>query len=88
MAIMTDKPTDDHNEQRPPIPSEKAKIFIEGPSAYETTAIGIKITYSNVEYTDKGAFILTDSSKDVRSWFIGAISLLQVGNYKYFYDCK
>ena len=69
-------------------PSEKAKIFIEGPSAYETTAIGIKITYSNVEYTDKGAFILTDSSKDVRSWFIGAISLLQVGNYKYLYDCK
>ena len=69
-------------------PSEKAKIFIEGPSAYETTAIGIKITYSNVEYTDKGAFILTDSSKDVRSWFIGAISLLQVGNYKYYYDCK
>ena len=69
------------------IPSEKAKIFIEGPSAYETTAIGIEITYSNVEYTDKGAFILTESSKDIRSWFIGAISVLMVGNDKYFYDC-
>ena len=68
--------------------NERSKIYIEGPIAYETTAIGIDIRYENVELTDKGAFVLTESSKDIRSWFIGAQSVLMVGGSSYEYNCR
>ena len=68
-------------------PSEKSKISINGPTAYETTAIGIKITYFSVE-NDNGVFTLTNSSKDMRAWVIGNKSILLIGTEAaYEYDC-
>ena len=57
-------------------PGGKSKIKIRGATASEITSAGINITYSNVNLSDKGAFSLTESSKDIRAWFIGATSFL------------
>lgn len=70
------------------IPSEKSKILIDGPKAYETTAIGIDIIYSNVNLSDKGAFTLQGASNDQgRTWFIGSKSFLLLDTQMLPYDC-
>ena len=71
------------------IPSEKSKIFIDGPTAYETTAIGIQIVYSSVSLSDKGAFILREASNDPgRAWFIGSESFLLLDADRLPYNCN
>ena len=70
------------------IPSEKSKINIEGPKAYETTSIGVKISYTNVNLSDKGAFTLQGASNDPgRVWFIGAQSFLLLDTKVLTYNC-
>ena len=70
------------------IPSEKSKINIEGPKAYETTSIGVKISYTNVNLSDKGAFTLQGASNDPgRVWFIGAQSFLLLDTKVLPYNC-
>ena len=71
------------------IPSEKSKILIDGPKAYETTAIGVDIIYSNVNLTDKGAFTLQGASNDPgRAWFIGSQSFLLLDTDMLPYNCN
>ena len=71
------------------IPSEKSKIFIDGPEATEITAIGIKIKYSNVNLSDKGAFSLQGASNDPgRAWFIGSQSFLLLDTDMLPYNCN
>jgi len=54
-----------------------SEIKINGSNAHEITSVGIRINYSNVTISDKGAFTLTGASNDSgRSWFIGATSYL------------
>jgi len=67
---------------------EKSQIKIRGGTATETTAIGISINYSVVNYSSKGAFTLQGSSKDGRAWFIGAQSFLLLGVEMIPYKCK
>ena len=69
--------------------SEVSKIKIRGNTAKEITAVGVEINYYNVEYTNKGAFILRGSSKDPgRAWFIGAKSFLMLDANAIPYNCK
>ena len=71
------------------IPSEKSRILIDGPKAYETTAIGVDIIYSNVNLTDKGAFTLQGASNDPgRAWFIGSQSFLILDTDMLPYSCN
>ena len=71
------------------IPSEKSKILIDGPKAYETTAIGVQIKYSNVNLSDKGAFSLQGASNDPgRAWFIGSQSFLLLDTDMLPYNCN
>ena len=71
------------------IPSEKSKILIDGPKAYETTAIGVQIKYSNVKLSDKGAFSLQGASNDPgRAWFIGSQSFLLLDTDMLPYNCN
>ena len=54
-----------------------SEIRINGSTAQEITSVGIRINYSNVTISDKGAFTLTGASNDPgRTWFIGAKSFL------------
>jgi len=70
-------------------PSEKSKIFIDGPEAYEITAIGVQIKYSNVNLSDKGAFSLQGASNDPgRAWFIGSQSFLLLDTDMLPYNCN
>jgi len=69
--------------------SEISKIKIRGSTATEITAVGVEITYYNVEYTNNGAFFLTRSSKDPgRAWFIGAQSYLLLDANKIPFNCR
>ena len=67
---------------------EKSKIKISGNIATETTAAGIVIDYSNVNKTDKGAYTIEGSSKQGRSWFIGAQSYLLLDTQMIPYNCR
>jgi len=69
--------------------SEVSKIKIRGSTATEITAVGVEIIYYNVEYTNKGAFILRGSSKDPgRAWFIGAKSFLMLDASAIPFNCN
>ena len=67
---------------------ERSKIKISGSTATETTAAGIVINYSNVNKTNKGAYTLEGSSKQGRSWFIGAQSYLLLDTQMIPYNCR
>jgi len=67
---------------------EKSKIKIRGNTAIETTAAGVTINYSNVNKTNKGAFALEGSSKQGRSWFVGAQSYLLLDTNMIPYNCR
>ena len=67
---------------------EKSKIKISGNTATETTAAGIVINYYNVNKTNKGAYTLEGSSKQGRSWFIGAQSYLLLDTQIIPYNCR
>ena len=68
--------------------NEKSKIKIRGGGATEITSIGVKLSYSDVRYTDKGAFVLRRSSDIGRTWFIGASSVLLLDNKPFIFNCR
>ena len=70
-------------------PDEKSKIVIRGNTAQETTAIGVIINYSRVEYNN-GNFTLTLPSKQNRAWFIspGNFSTMLIGAEINMYNCN
>ena len=56
-------------------PGGSSKIIIKGGTATEITSAGVNINYLKVDFNE-GAFTLSESSKDGRSWFIGGMSIL------------
>ena len=69
-------------------PNEKSKIKIRGGEATEITSIGVRLSYSDVRYTNKGAFILRGSSDIGRTWFIGASSVLLLDSKSFLFNCR